>query len=158
MQNRFRTRQRADNLVCPDPLTDLVLQDIDGDGRDEISLVTTAPDLVRLYDIVGAGEPVLAGTYLTGELPRQALYADLDGDAIADMVVPVRYANRVELRRGLGGMAFESDATLLTMSGQPMAGIFDDRNTAYQAHQGLKARGYRSFFCRPLEAAEFTIK
>lgn len=34
-------------------------------------------------------------------------------------------------------------------SGSTVYGIFDDRVAALQAHQGLGARGYRSFFCVP---------
>lgn len=34
-------------------------------------------------------------------------------------------------------------------SGSTVYGIFDDRIAALQAHQSLRARGYRSFFCVP---------
>ena len=43
-------------------------------------------------------------------------------------------------------------ARVCSMSGTGSAvyGIFDDRNAASQACDGLKAKGFRSFFCRPV--------
>lgn len=41
-------------------------------------------------------------------------------------------------------------ACSMSGSGSTVYGIFDDRNAAYQAQQGLQARGCRSFLCTPV--------
>jgi hypothetical protein len=107
---------------------DIVVRDLDGDGRGEVALTTANPDQVTIYDVLGQGDLVEVGAYATGDLPRRSLFGDLDGDGEFDMVVPVRLSHRVEIRRGLGGNQFDSQPTHLPMAGQPMGAILDDRN------------------------------
>ena len=43
-------------------------------------------------------------------------------------------------------------AHTMSGSGSTVYGIFDDRTAAHRVQQGLEAKGYRSFLCRPIAA------
>ena len=44
-------------------------------------------------------------------------------------------------------------ASSMSGSGSTVFGVYDDRTAAFEAQQDLVARGYRSFLCRPVDAA-----
>jgi hypothetical protein len=107
---------------------DIVVRDLDGDGRGEVALTTTNPGTVRIYDVVGQGVLEGVGTYETGELPRRSLFGDLNEDGLFDLVVPVRLDHRVEVRFGLGDNQFEGAPRLLPMSAHPMGALLADHD------------------------------
>jgi hypothetical protein len=118
----------ADLVDHPGAPRDIVVRDLDGDGRGEVALTTTNPGRVRIFDVIDQGTLDEVGNYGTGELPRRSLFGDLNGDGLFDLVVPVRLDHRVEVRFGLGDNQFEGTPTLLPTSAHPMGALLADQN------------------------------
>lgn len=80
-----------------------------------------------------------------GRVAGKALFSVLENDfqELVERANPIVAEVRTHL--SLAGAQICS----MSGSGSTVYGIFDDRVAALQAHQGLGARGYRSFFCVP---------
>jgi len=85
------------------------------------------------------------GSLSGGRIAGKALIRVLENDFQG----PVERANPIvaQLRSHLSLAG--AQACSMSGSGSTVYGIFDDRNAAQRAHQDLRAKGCRSFFCRP---------
>jgi 4-diphosphocytidyl-2-C-methyl-D-erythritol kinase len=109
--------------------------------------VSTAWAYGRVGPALTPSSPYL--TFITslsgGRVAGTALFSVLENDfqELVERANPIVAEARSHLSR--------AGAQICSMSGSgsTVYGIFDDRIAALQAHQGLRAKGYRSFFCVP---------
>jgi 4-diphosphocytidyl-2-C-methyl-D-erythritol kinase len=102
-------------------------------GQVKPSLTQSSPYLTFISSLSG------------GRVAGTALFSVLENDfqELVERANPIVAEVRTHL--SLAGAQICS----MSGSGSTVYGIFDDRVAALQAHQGLGARGYRSFFCVP---------
>lgn len=102
-------------------------------GQVRPSLTQTSPYLIFISSLSG------------GRVAGKALFSVLENDfqELVERANPIVAEVRSHL--SLAG----AQVCSMSGSGSTVYGIFDDRVTALQAQQSLKARGYRSFFCVP---------
>ena len=122
-------------LVCP-PVHISTVWAYKQLGRSEKGLTVASDYLKFISSLDTSGGLVLA----------EGLFSVLENDfeALVKRVKPIVAEQLVQLT-STGAKACSMSGT-----GSAIYGIFDDRNTAYRAHQGLKAKGCRSFFCHPV--------
>ena len=122
-------------LLCPpvEVSTAWAYQEL---GRSQEALTGSSPFLKFTGSLYAGGGLVLA----------EALFSILENDfeALVKRVKPI-VAEQLSLLAAAGAKACSMSGT-----GSTVYGIFDDRNTAYRAHEGFLGKGCRSFFCQPV--------
>lgn len=88
----------------------------------------------------------LLASYSGGRVEGTALFPVLENDfqAIVERANPIVAELRSRIEQS------GAQACSMSGSGSTLYGIFFDRDAAFRAHQGLEARGFRSFVCRPV--------
>lgn len=98
---------RSDHTVPAGP-QGVVVHDLNGDGWKDVAVACFAAHVVAVLMNDGSGDLLPAVTYATGQYPGSLGVADLNGDAIADLVTTNEYLGpSISVLLGTGSGTFE---------------------------------------------------
>jgi hypothetical protein len=123
-------RNRGDGTFEPPAALDAPIVEFGGvdfgdlDGDSDLDLVLVSEVGSRLYLLRNAGDGTFSvwGTFASGvetQLGNQVTLADLDGDSLADVVVPAANTHRIGTLRSTGASGLEP-ATFHSLGDQPV--------------------------------------